>query len=137
MIAESGTSGADLSGTAIDPQPCDLLVCGGRVLDLATDAGAHDRTAIAVQAGFIVAVGDETGVCKVWRPIRRIDASGHVVAAGFVDAHVHLRPTSEPAASGTSLPNASAPATVNKGSCLPQTTSRGGCFSLRYACHAG
>lgn len=60
------------------------------MLDLATDAGVHDRTAIAIQAGFIVAVGDETDVGKVWRPMRRIDASGHVVAPGFVGAHVHL-----------------------------------------------
>jgi ABC-type sulfate/molybdate transport systems ATPase subunit len=37
----------------------------------------------------------------------------------------------------TSSPKATAPATVNERSCLPHTTSVGGCRSRRYACHRG
>ena len=80
----------DLRDAMNDPQPCDLLVTGGRVLDLATEAGADDHAAIAIRAGFIVAVGAEDDMRKAWLPLRRIDATGHVVAPGFVDAHVHL-----------------------------------------------
>ena len=69
-----------------DPEPCDLLVAGGRVLDLAASAGVDDHAAIAIRAGFIVAVGDEAEIRSAWRPLRRIDAAGQVVAPGFVDA---------------------------------------------------
>ena len=90
MTAQARTPGADLFGALNDPQPCDLLVSGGRVLDLATETAADDHAAIAIRAGFIVAVGGEDDIRKAWRPLRRIDASGHVIAPGFVDAHVHL-----------------------------------------------
>ena len=73
-----------------DPEPCDLLVAGGRFLDLAASADVTDHAAIAIRTGFIVAVGDEAEIRSAWQPLRRIDAAGHVVAPGFVDAHVHL-----------------------------------------------
>ena len=60
------------------------------MLNLASEAGIYANAAIAIHAGFIVAVGDAAGILKAWRPRRRIDATGHVVAPGFVDAHVHL-----------------------------------------------
>ena len=90
MTAQPRPPDADLADSAIGSQPCDLLVTGGRMLNLETDAGVDDHAAIAIRAGFIVGVGDEAAVCKAWRPLRRCDATGHVVAPGFVDAHVHL-----------------------------------------------
>ena len=72
-----------------DRTPCDLLISGGTILDLQADdplAGA----AVAVDGGVIAAVGPEADLEPAWVPRRRIDASGHVVAPGFVDAHVHL-----------------------------------------------
>lgn len=88
MTAERRTPNAD--GSTTEPQPCDLLIVGGRVLDRTTELGADDRVAVAIRAGIIVALGDEADIRKAWRPARHIDASGHAVAAGFVDAHVHL-----------------------------------------------
>ncbi len=90
MIADPRTPDADTASPATDPQPCDLLIAGARVLNLANEAGVDDNAAIAIHAGFIVAIGDEADIRKAWRPVRRIDATGHVVAPGFVDAHVHL-----------------------------------------------
>lgn len=66
MTAESRGPDAGLCGSANDPQPCDLLVVGGRVLNLAAEAGVYASAAIAIHAGFIVAVGDEADILKAW-----------------------------------------------------------------------
>ena len=77
--------------TASDqPTTCDLMITGGRVLALDEDAGELTGVAVAIDDGVIVAVGDQAEVEAHWRPTRRVDATGHVVAPGFVDAHVHL-----------------------------------------------
>jgi 5-methylthioadenosine/S-adenosylhomocysteine deaminase len=69
---------------------CDLLIIGGRILDLSVASGVLDHSAIAVRDGLIVAVGDRADLEAAWHPAQRIDATGQVVAPGFVDAHVHL-----------------------------------------------
>ena len=77
--------------TASDsPAGCDLMITGGRVLALDEDSGELPGAAVAIDDGVIVAVGDVAEVEARWRPARRIDATGQVVAPGFVDAHVHL-----------------------------------------------
>ncbi len=74
-----------------DPRSgCDLLIGGGRLLDLDAAAGVLDGASIAVLDGMIVAVGPRQDVEAVWAPARRIDATDQVIAPGFVDAHVHL-----------------------------------------------
>ena len=71
-------------GTARAQAPdLDLIVRGGQVLD-GTGAAAA-RADVGVRGDRIVAVGDLTG-----RTARRvIDASGLVVAPGFIDLHTH------------------------------------------------
>lgn len=69
---------------------CDLVVHGGRMLDLELDEGVRDGAAIAVLDGVIVDVGEDGDIAASWAPDRRIDASGQVIAPGFVDGHVHL-----------------------------------------------
>ena len=62
--------------------PVDLLVTGGRVMD--PETGLDAVANVALRDGVIVAVGDD-------RPEARevLDASGLVVAPGFVDLHAH------------------------------------------------
>ena len=69
---------------------CDLLIVGGRILDLSTESAVIDGAAIAIRDGVIVAVGDRVELEDAWTPARRIDAAGHVIAPGFVEAHAHL-----------------------------------------------
>lgn len=69
---------------------CDLLIVGGRLLDLDVPAGGLGDAGIAVRDGVIVAVGPRAKIEAARTPGRRIDASGQVIAPGFVDAHVHL-----------------------------------------------
>jgi N-acyl-D-amino-acid deacylase len=65
-----------------DP-PFDLLIEGGTVID-GTRAPRFDAD-VGVRDGRIAALGDLRG-----RPSRRrIDASGRIVAPGFIDAHTH------------------------------------------------
>lgn len=84
-IGDSGDSNHRLP-----PRACDLLIEGGRVLDLDASVGVADGVAIAVAGDQIVDVGPAAEVRARWVPARRLDATGHVIAPGFVDAHVHL-----------------------------------------------
>jgi N-acyl-D-amino-acid deacylase len=68
----------------IDPPAVDLLVTGGSVVD-GTGAPAHAGTIASIDGRLHV--GD-----AAWRPAhaaRTIDASGMVVAPGFIDLHSH------------------------------------------------
>jgi 5-methylthioadenosine/S-adenosylhomocysteine deaminase len=69
---------------------CDLLIVGGRVLDLRAESGVLDGAAIAIRDGVIVAVADRVDLEDSWIPARRIDAVGQVITPGFIDGHVHL-----------------------------------------------
>jgi dihydroorotase len=62
-----------------------LLITGGRVIDPAS--GGDGRADVLIRDGRIEAIGtglDEDGIA-------RFDATGAIVAPGFIDMHVHLR----------------------------------------------
>lgn len=66
------------------PSPSyDLVIRGGTVIDGSGSPGV--RADVAVQAGKIAKVGDLSGA----QAKRAIDASGLVVAPGFIDVHTH------------------------------------------------
>ena len=64
----------------------DLLIAGGRVID--PSRGTDGIADLYLVDGKIEAVGRNI---PVGAGVRRIDATGKIVAPGFIDVHVHLR----------------------------------------------
>ena len=65
----------------------DIRIAGGTVVN---GTGAPRQQAdVGIRAGRIVAVGDDA-VRNEGRAVRTIDASGQIVAPGFVDIHTHF-----------------------------------------------
>jgi adenine deaminase len=73
-----------LIGVARGEQPPDLVVKGGRVLNLFT--GEIIRADVALSDGRIAGVGSYDGPAV-------IDADGGYISPGFMDAHMHLEST--------------------------------------------
>lgn len=69
---------------------CDLLVTGGDVLDLEAPDSCLKNQAVAVIGDRIAEVAPSSVMLERWKTDRLIDATGCVVAPGFIDAHVHL-----------------------------------------------
>jgi predicted amidohydrolase YtcJ len=68
------------------------------------DIARPRATALAVQNGCILAVGDDAAVTALSGPdTRRIDAGGRLVLPGFQDAHVHLLDGGTDMVSGAAL----------------------------------
>lgn len=64
-------------------QPFDVLIAGGTVLD--GNGTPPVRADVGIRDGVIAAIGDLVGADAA----RRIDASGLIVAPGFIDIHNH------------------------------------------------
>ena len=71
----------------------DLLVSGGTILTIDPGDTVIDDGAVAVRAGRIVAVGPRRKLERRYRPRRRIDAGGHLVLPGLINAHTHVAMT--------------------------------------------
>jgi adenine deaminase len=66
-------------------EPADLVIAGGTIVNVFS--GELVRADIAIADGVIAGVGE-------YREAREtIDASGHVVAPSFIDAHIHIEST--------------------------------------------
>lgn len=75
-----------LSGCSSSREPVDLLITGGTLID--GSGGVPVSGGVAVRNGMIVGVGD----VGAFRSDQTIDASGLVVAPGFIDVHNHTAP---------------------------------------------
>ncbi|MFV1987110.1 MAG: amidohydrolase family protein [Gemmatimonadota bacterium] len=79
--AVTGCASESVPGGGSPDEPADLLIVGGRVMD--PDTGRDETASVAITDGTIVGIG----VDVVARDT--IDATGLVVAPGFVDLHAH------------------------------------------------
>ncbi|SDS35185.1 amidohydrolase family protein [Microlunatus soli] len=89
----SGTGGGswdgERSGRGLsEREPFDLLVTGGRVIDPAS--GRDEIAAVGIRAGSIAYVGPVPDRAAAYSR-RTIDATGQVVAPGFIDLHSHAQ----------------------------------------------
>ena len=75
------------------PVPCDLLVEGGTVVTMDDAFTVFEDAAVAVTGTDLVAVGTRTSLAGRFAPRERIDATGHVVFPGLVNAHTHAAMT--------------------------------------------
>lgn len=62
---------------------CDLIISGARVIDGC--GGASRFVNVAIDRERIADIGD----CQHWQPDARTDATGLVLAPGFIDCHTH------------------------------------------------
>jgi dihydroorotase len=79
--AMTGCASESAPGDSTPDEPADLVIIGGRVMD--PDTRRDEIATVAVTDGRIVDIGGEL------RGRDTIDATGLVVAPGFVDLHAH------------------------------------------------
>lgn len=88
LVAVAGCAGASGSPSAAPSGTYDLLIAGGTIIDGTGDA--RYRGDIAITGDKIVRL--ERGSIPRGSAKRTIDATGLIVAPGFIDLHAHLDP---------------------------------------------
>jgi len=86
------TDRADLVAVALGEAPADLVIKGGRLVDVFT--GEVRPADVAVKGERIAAVGDVERC--VGPRTHVVDAAGRYLAPGFIDTHIHVGATSLP-----------------------------------------
>ena len=72
----------------------DLLIRGGHLFTMTGEGvGFVEHGAVAIQRREIVAVGPESQIAAVDRPVQTIDASECLVMPGLIDVHMHSATT--------------------------------------------
>lgn len=72
----------------------DLLIRGGHLFTMTGEGvGFVAGGAVAIQGREIVAVGPESQIAAVDRPVQTIDATGCLVMPGLIDVHMHSAAT--------------------------------------------
>ena len=69
-----------------------IVIINANILTL--DPGRATASALAVQDGVIVALGDENEVAPFCAGSSKVDAGGATVTPGMIDTHVHFALTS-------------------------------------------
>jgi len=74
-------------------EPADLIVLGGTVLTLDAQENVLPDGAVAIRDGRILAVGQRRQIERRYRSRRRLEARGHLILPGLVNAHTHVAMT--------------------------------------------
>ena len=94
ILTLAGCGEADTTAThAPDKQPVDLLITGGRIID---GLGSPPfRADLVIDDGRIIEVGSDA--VQRFSAAEIVDATGRMVAPGFIDPHSHGDPFATPA----------------------------------------
>lgn len=72
----------------------EVVIVHGAVIHTMDDR-APRAEAMAFADGRFLMIGDEEEILNTWPQARRIDASGHTIIPGLIDAHAHALPLGE------------------------------------------
>ena len=83
------------------PEP-DLLIRDARIVTMDANRTVWSPGALAVRDGRIIAIGDSAEICERFHAAETtIDARGHMVLPGLIDAHCHVALAAMQAVNGT------------------------------------
>ena len=86
MLNSTADGSRGLAAVAMGDEPADLVVRGGRVVDV--HSGSTYRADVAVKGDRIAAVGDVAYTVRDETTV--IDAGGQFVVPGLIDTHIHV-----------------------------------------------
>lgn len=78
------------AGAAPRQEPVDLLITGGVVVTMDSAFHVYENGAVAVRGESIAALGPAGDLAARYVATKTIDARGHIVMPGLVNAHTHV-----------------------------------------------